>query len=169
MSQVLIKTQSVKPSSADKFWFESMVDWENRPWIQNLELQAQVHHEALHCYLEERISREELVSRKEELPEHLKFICDICQDFQPEWPGFAQQTHFPSWSADMSPPFNPFTTTHTLVMVFENLEKADAWFARTTWAWQQQWFLDLLASTNNTMTVSWHQDNQVLKTITIPL
>lgn len=128
MAQVVIKFHTVRPSLQDKFFFEPFVDWENRPWIEHLEAGIAAQPGLIKAYIEEHLPREELVARREELREDLKFMADDCMDFEPEYFVFPQQSGWPTWSADMSPPFNPFTLTHTMVCEFDTLENAESWY-----------------------------------------
>ena len=129
----ILKLKTTRPSLDSKFFFDLFIDWENRPWVEEVQRSMESIPGLIKSYLEEHISRDEIVARRNELPEELQFIADDCMDFEPEYHD-PQQLFWPSWSADMSPPYNPFSLTHTVVGEFDTKENAENFYLNVIFA-----------------------------------
>lgn len=124
----VFKFKTTRPDLQTKFWFEFHIDWEQRPWIEAIESGIASQPGLIRATMEEHISRDELVARRNELREDLQFMADDCMDFEPEYLVDPLMSGWPSWGADMSPPFNPFSLTHTMVLEFTTREDAENWY-----------------------------------------
>lgn len=134
MSIVTWRGITTRPNLESKFWFEYLIDWERRPWVEDIEAELSRHPGLIRVQIIDTCPREELVARREELREDLKFMADDCMDFEPEYFDFPQMSGFPTWNADMSPPFNPFLLTMTAEAVFSSsssntaMENFEVWY-----------------------------------------
>lgn len=147
---VILKIKTTRPSLDSQFFFEVFLDWQNRPWIENVEAAMAMSPGLLRATMEEHISRDEIVARRNELRPGLEFIADDCMDFEPEYHD-PLQVNWPSWGADMSPPFNPFSLTHTSVMEFDTEENARNWLVNSFREEDLPNLKSLLQTHNNTI------------------
>lgn len=149
---IVLKIKTTRPSLQDKFWFEYFLDWDERPHVDAIEAGLALQPGLIRATLEEHVTREEVVARRNELREDLKFIADLCMDFEPEYLDDLLMMGFPSWGADMSPPFNPFVLTHTVNLEFDTQANAENWYNNIAYADENlQSQLDLIQTHNNTV------------------
>lgn len=146
---VLLKIKTTRPDLQEKFFFECFIDWEQRPWVEAIEAGLASQPGLIRATLEEHCPREELVARRDELRDDLKFMADDCMDFEPEYLDDPLMSGWPSWGADMSPPFNPFSLTFTTHLEFDTVENALNWYNNLTFPDDSLWSIKELISTHN--------------------
>lgn len=133
MSTVIWRGISTRPSLTDKFWLEYLIDWSRRPYVEDIESELYRHSGLIRVQIMDTCPREELVARRNELREDLKFMADDCMDFEPEYLDFPQMSGFPTWNADMSPPFSPFSLTMTAEAEFVGPDSVSVMEDFLTW------------------------------------
>jgi len=145
---VQYKSKSTRPSVQDKFWFEPIIDWDQRPWADAVQENLDNQPGLVAAAQEEKISREQLVARQNELREDLKFMAVDAMSFEPEFHDL-NMSGWPSWNTDMSPPFNPFVTTFTYLLTFDTWEHFVSWYNAGILS-QKDYYAALINQYNNT-------------------